>query len=82
MMPVWLNCNKKNEKKQTHYMTKKLFCQLNHEYLPLQYFGDGFNKIGILKKITEFKKKNIKIKSFVFSKYTCFLLLGMLQFNT
>jgi hypothetical protein len=26
-------------------MTKKLFCQLNHEYLPLQYFGDGFNKI-------------------------------------
>ena len=47
MMPVWLNCNKKkNEKKQTHYMTKKLFCQLNHEYLPLQYFGDGFNKIG------------------------------------
>jgi hypothetical protein len=23
-----------------------------------------------------------KIKSFAFSKYTCFLLLGMLQFNT
>jgi hypothetical protein len=37
---------------------------------------------GLLKKITEFKKKNIKIKSFVFSKYTCFLPLGMLQFNT
>ena len=28
------------------------------------------------------KKKYIKIKSFVFSKYTCYLLLGMLQFNT
>jgi hypothetical protein len=41
-----LTAIKKNEKKQTHYMTKKLFCQLNHEYLPLQYFGDGFNKIG------------------------------------
>ena len=27
-------------------MTKKLFCQLNHEYLPLQYFGDGYYKIG------------------------------------
>jgi hypothetical protein len=37
---------KKNEKKQTHYMTKKLFCQLNHGYLPLQYFGDGYYKIG------------------------------------
>ena len=37
---------------------------------------------GLLKKITEFKKKNIKIKLFAFSKYTCFLLLGMLQFNT
>ena len=36
---------KKKRKKNTHYMTKKLFCQLNHEYLPLQYFGDGFNKI-------------------------------------
>jgi hypothetical protein len=46
MMPVWLNCKKKNEKKQTHYMTKKLFCQLNHGNLPLQYFGDGITKLG------------------------------------
>jgi hypothetical protein len=36
----------KNEKKQTHYMTKKLFCQLNHGNLPLQYFGDGITKLG------------------------------------
>jgi hypothetical protein len=27
-------------------MTKKLFCQLNHGYLALQYFGDGYYKIG------------------------------------
>jgi hypothetical protein len=27
-------------------MTKKLFCQLNRGYLPLQYFGDGYYKIG------------------------------------
>ena len=26
-------------------MTKKLFCQLNRGYLPLQYFGDGYYKI-------------------------------------
>jgi hypothetical protein len=25
---------------------KKLFCQVNHGYLPLQYFGDGYYKIG------------------------------------
>jgi hypothetical protein len=50
-----LTAIKKNEKKQTRYMTKKLFCQLNHEYLPLQYFGDGFNKIG----------KNDKKKSYL-----------------
>jgi hypothetical protein len=30
---------------------------------------------GLLKKITELKKKIIKIKSLFFSKYTCFLLL-------
>jgi hypothetical protein len=41
-----LQCNMTIFYKTTHYMTKKLFCQLNHEYLPLQYFGDGFNKIG------------------------------------
>jgi hypothetical protein len=41
-----LTAIKKNEKKQTHYMTKKLFCQLNHEYLPLQYFGDDLTKLG------------------------------------
>jgi hypothetical protein len=27
-------------------MTKKLFCQLIHGYLALQYFGDGYYKIG------------------------------------
>ena len=26
-------------------MTKKLFCELIHGYLPLQYFGDGYYKI-------------------------------------
>ena len=27
-------------------MTKKLFCHLSLRYLPLQYFGDGYYKIG------------------------------------
>ena len=27
-------------------MTKKLFCHLYHGYLPLQYFGDRYYKIG------------------------------------
>ena len=31
-------------------MTKKLFCQLNHEYLPLQYFGDDLTKLGKMTK--------------------------------
>jgi hypothetical protein len=37
---------------------------------------------GLLKKITEFKEKILKLSHLFFSKYTCFLLLGMLQFNT
>jgi hypothetical protein len=36
---------------------------------------------GLLKKITEFKEKILKLSHLFFSKYTCFLLLGMLQFN-
>jgi hypothetical protein len=36
----------------------------------------------ILKKITELKKKLLKLSHCFFSKYTCFLLLGMLHFNT
>ena len=35
----------------------------------------------LLKKITEFKEKILKLSHLFFSKYTCFLLLGMLQFN-
>ena len=33
-------------KKTNTLHDKELFCQLNHGYLPLQYFGDGYYKIG------------------------------------
>ena len=49
-------------------MTKKLFCQLNHEYLPLQYFGDGFNKIGKKRQKKELSNLNCSIIfKFIFS---------------
>jgi uncharacterized protein YfkK (UPF0435 family) len=38
-------------------MTKKLFCQLNRGYLPLQYFGDVTDK-EICKINQYIKKKN------------------------
>jgi hypothetical protein len=49
-------------------MTKKLFCQLNHGYLPLQYFGDGYYKIGENDKKQELSILNCSIIfKFIFS---------------
>ena len=50
--------------------------------LEKKYSVDNADYLGSSKENHTIKKKYIKIKSFLFSKYTCFLLLGMLQFNT
>ena len=51
-------------------------------YWKKKYTVDNADYLGSSKENHTIKKKYIKIKSFLFSKYTCFLLLGMLQFNT
>ena len=47
-----------------------------------KYTVDYADYLGSSLENHRIKKKYIKIKSFVFSKYTCFLLLGMHQLNT
>jgi hypothetical protein len=46
-----------------------------------KYTVDDADYFWSSKKITEFKKKILKLSHLFFSRYTCFLLLGMFQFN-
>jgi hypothetical protein len=70
-------------------MTKKLFCQLKYSFscfklaklLGKKYTVDDADYFWSSKKITEFKKKILKLSHLFFSRYTCFLLLGMFQFE-
>jgi hypothetical protein len=60
-----LTAIKKNEKNQTHYMTKKLFCQLNHEYLPntvnCRRFWLKVLSPASLRKLQNLRKKILKL---------------------